>query len=96
KSIVIYIFITDSFVNEIFGDNMITLSPKDVKQRSGPLPAQRFSVMMDERAGIAESIRRCPARSTRAGDTMNWWCATGPVLRGNTGMEVAGQYGEPL
>ena len=75
---------------------MITLSPKDVKQRSGSLPAQRFSVMMGERAGIAESIRLCPARSTIAAETMSWWCATGAVVRGNKRMVVAEQYGEPL
>ena len=75
---------------------MITPTYDDVHPPFGPLLAQKFSVKVDECAGIAESIRRCPSRSTIAGDSMNWWCAWGAVLRGNKGMEVAGQYGEPL
>jgi hypothetical protein len=75
---------------------MITFSPCDVKQRFGPLPAQCFSLLVNERAGIAEGIGRHPSRSTMAGDTMNWWYATGAVMQGKKGMEVAGQYGEPL
>jgi len=76
---------------------MITFSLCDVKQLFGPLPALCFSLLVNERAGgIAEGIGRHPSRSTMAGDTMNWWYATGAVILSNKGMEVAGEYGEPL
>jgi len=52
-SIPINMVITDYLVNENFGDNMITLSPDDVKQRFGPLLAQKFLVMVDARSGAA-------------------------------------------
>jgi methanogenesis imperfect marker protein 11 len=86
QSIGIYIFIADSFVNEIFGDNMITLTPQDVKQRFGPLFAQKFLVMVDERAGMAEIIEQCRARGTIEWDVMNRRRAGGAV----TGCQVDG------
>lgn len=55
KSIIIYIFIADSFVNEIFGDNMIILKPEDVKLRFGPHFAQKFLVMVDELSFMLDS-----------------------------------------
>jgi len=79
KSIIIYIFIADSFVNEIFGDKMITLTPEDVKRRFAPLFAQKFLVMVDERAGLAEIIERCQARGTIEWDAMNRHRAGGGV-----------------
>jgi hypothetical protein len=69
---------------------MITPQPPGVKQRSGPLPAQKFSVRVDERAGITGITRRFPFRNTIAGDTMNRWYTPGVVPRGNKGTEVAG------
>jgi len=67
---------------------MITPTYDDLHPPFGPLLAQKFSVMLDECDGIAESVRRCPARSTLAGDTMNRWYAVGAVIRGNRELEV--------
>ena len=50
---------------------MITLTPEDVKRRFGSLFAQKFLVMVDERAGIAEIIEQCHARGTIEWDAMN-------------------------
>ncbi len=36
---------------------MVTMSLKDVKQSFGPLFAEKFRVMVDNRAGIAEIIQ---------------------------------------
>jgi len=63
--------IADNPVNEKFGDNMITLTPEDVKKRFGPLFAQKFLVMVDERAGKAEILEKCHARGTIEWDAMN-------------------------
>jgi hypothetical protein len=48
KSIIIYIFIADSFVNEIFGDKMIILKTEDVNRRFEPHFADKFAVMAEE------------------------------------------------
>ena len=56
----IYRVIADYFVNENFGDNMITLTPDDAKKRFGPLFSQKFLVMVDERSGRAEIIETVP------------------------------------
>jgi len=79
-------FINDSLVNENFGDNLISLSPDDVRQRFGPLFAKKFLVMVDERAGIAEIIEQCAARGTIEWDAMNRSRAGGAV----TGCRVEG------
>ncbi|HUW86657.1 MAG TPA: hypothetical protein VMV55_07255 [Methanoregula sp.] len=69
---------------------MITFSLCDVKQRFGQLPAQCFSLLVNDRAGIAEGIGRYPSRSTMAGETMSWWYAPGAELQHDRRMEVAG------
>ncbi len=67
---------------------MITLTPEDVKKRFGPLFAQKFLVMVDERADIAEIIERCHARGTIEWDAMNRHravgCVTGCLVEGTT------------
>jgi methanogenesis imperfect marker protein 11 len=73
--------ITDYSVNEIFGDNMITLHPDEVKQRFGPLFARRFLVMVDERAGTAEILEECRVRGTIEWDAVNRQRAGGAVGR---------------
>jgi methanogenesis imperfect marker protein 11 len=60
---------------------MITLTPEDVKKRFGPLFAQKFLVMVDERAGQAEIIERCHARGTIEWDAMNRHRAGGGVTK---------------
>ena len=60
----------------------------------GPLFTQNFPEMVDEYTVISEIIGQCTARSTRAGDTMNHWCARGAVLRDFKGIEEAGLYGK--
>ena len=72
-------FINDSFVNENFGDKLITFAPEDVRRRFGPLFAKKFLVMVDERAGIAEIIEQCVARGTVEWDAMNRSRAGGAV-----------------
>jgi len=58
-SIAIYTVIADSLVNEIFGDNMIPLNLKDVKERSGSFCIQKFLVMRDKDSGrIAIPVQR--------------------------------------
>ena len=79
-SIVIYIFIADSFVNEIFGDNMITPTHNDVHPPFRPLFTRNFLVMVDEYTGISEINEHCTARSPLAGDTMIRWCNRCTVL----------------
>ena len=59
---------------------MITLTPQDVKQRFGLLFAEKFIVMVDDRAGIAEIIERCRARGTIEWDAMNRHRAGGVVI----------------
>ncbi len=51
--------IADYLVNEIFGDNMIILTPDDAKKRFGLLFVQKFLVMVDERAGTAVIHEQC-------------------------------------
>ncbi|MFY9800842.1 MAG: tRNA(Ile2) 2-agmatinylcytidine synthetase [Methanoregula sp.] len=67
---------------------MITLTPEDVKKRFGPLFAQKFLVMVDERADIAEIIEQCHARGTIEWDAMNRHravgCVTGCLVEGTT------------
>ena len=72
-------FITESSVNENFGDNMIILTPGDVKQRFGPLFSKKFLVMVDEVAGRAEILEQCHARGTIEWDAMNRSRAGGAV-----------------
>jgi len=60
---------------------MITLTPDDVKQRFGPLFAQKFLVMVDERAGAAEIHEQCRVRGTIEWDAMNRRRAGGAVRR---------------
>lgn len=50
---------------------MITLTPEDVKARFGPLFAQKFIVMVDEGAGMAEILETCRHRGTIEWDMMN-------------------------
>ena len=71
--------IADYFVNEYFGDNMITLTPDEVKKRFGPLFSQKFLVMVDEDSGRAEIIEQCQARGTIEWDAMNRRRAGGAV-----------------
>lgn len=65
---------------------MITLKPDDVRKRFGPLFAQKFLVMVDERAGMAEILEQCRARGTIEWDAMNRKRAGGAV----TGCDVEG------
>jgi methanogenesis imperfect marker protein 11 len=60
---------------------MITLKPDDVKKRFGPLFAQKFLVMVDERAGMADILEQCRARGTIEWDAMNRRRAGGAVTR---------------
>ena len=78
-SIHIYSVITDYFVNENFGDNMIRLTPDDAKKRFGLLFSLKFLVMVDERSGRAEIIETCRARGTIEWDAMNRRRAGGAV-----------------
>jgi len=60
---------------------MITLSPDDVRKRFGPLFAQKFLVMVDERAGAAEIHEQCRVRGTIEWDAMNRRRAGGASVR---------------
>lgn len=60
---------------------MITLFPDDVKKRFGPLFAQKFLVIVDERAGAAEIHEQCRVRGTIEWDAMNRRRAGGAVSR---------------
>jgi methanogenesis imperfect marker protein 11 len=60
---------------------MITLSPDEVKQRFGPLFAQKFLVMVDEHAGTAEILEQCRVRGTIEWDAMNRRRAGGAANR---------------
>ena len=46
QSISINSVIADYFVNEIFGDNMISLTSDDVKQWFGPLVARKLALIV--------------------------------------------------
>jgi methanogenesis imperfect marker protein 11 len=50
---------------------MITLTPAEVKGRFGPLFAEKFIVMVDEQAGMAEILETCRHRGTIEWDMMN-------------------------
>nr|WP_319376782.1 tRNA(Ile2) 2-agmatinylcytidine synthetase [uncultured Methanoregula sp.] len=65
---------------------MITLNPDEVRQRFGPLFSQKFLVMVDEKAGIAEILEQCRARGPIEWDAMNRRRAGGAVI----GVEVEG------
>lgn len=75
---------------------MITLTPEDVKKRFGSLFAQKFIVMVDERAGVAEIIEQCHARGTIEWDAMNrhraGGCVTSCLVEG-TAMTVHAKIG---
>jgi len=60
---------------------MIILIPDGVKQRFDPLFAQKFLVMVDERAGAAEILEQCRVRGTIGWDAMNRQRAGGAVSR---------------
>jgi hypothetical protein len=75
---------------------MITPIHDDVHPPFGLLFTGNFPVTMDEYTGISERVKQYPDRSTRAGETMKWWCAWGAVLFGTRGLGVAGPYGAPL
>jgi len=58
---------------------MISLTPDEVRQRFGPLFAQKFLVMVDERAQVAEILEQCRVRGTIEWDAMNRKRAGGAV-----------------
>jgi hypothetical protein len=70
-SIVIYIFIADSFVNEIFGDNMIIPTHKDVRLLFRPLFYVIFHRVVGKCSGTVSIIRRCISQHSSAADNMN-------------------------
>lgn len=78
-SICLYIFVNDKPVNEIFGDIVIILTPDDVRKRYGQLFAQKFLVMVDEKAGLAEIREQCRARGTIEWDAANRLRAKGAL-----------------
>jgi hypothetical protein len=93
-SIVIYIFIADSFVNEIFGDNMITPVHDTVHSLSGPLFSHNFLLKVDEHTGMPGIIGRgCSARNDRSGYAIRRWYARDAIPGDPGGIMVAGQYG---
>ena len=104
-SISINSVIADSFVNENFGDNMITLAPDDVKKRFWPRFSTRFLEIFDECSGIAETIEQCHTRGTMDRDAMKI-TANPRILPVNFGaiadticgqaIEAAGLYGDSL
>jgi tRNA(Ile2) C34 agmatinyltransferase TiaS len=89
---------------------MITLSRQDVNQSFGPLFPEKFLVIVDDRAGIAEIIERCRAhidQAEREAKTLGIEFldnyegkgrigALGAVSWGNRGIEAAGLYYEHL
>ena len=88
QSIVIYIFIADYFVNEIFGDNMITPVHDTVHSLSGPLFSRNFLLKVDENTGMSEIIGLSGnARDIRSGHIRSAW---GAVPVNGRGIEVAG------
>ena len=58
---------TDKPVNEYFGGIMITLTPDEVRARFGPLFSERYLVMVDRTAGVAEILETCRARGPVSG-----------------------------
>lgn len=69
----------DNPVNEYFGDIMITLTPDEVRARFGTLFSQRYLVMVDRAAGVAEILETCAARGPVEWDAMNRRRAGGAV-----------------
>lgn len=60
---------------------MISLTPKEVRERFGPLFAQKFLVIVDERSRTAEILEQCRVRGTIEWDAMNRRRAGGAVTR---------------
>lgn len=78
---------------------MITLHPEEVKQRFGQLFAQKFLVMVDERAGMAEIHEQCRVRGTIEWDAMNRQRAGGAVNRcdvDGTSMTIHARLGKHM
>ncbi|HJK02557.1 MAG TPA: tRNA(Ile2) 2-agmatinylcytidine synthetase [Methanocorpusculum sp.] len=63
---------------------MITLTPKQVKERFGPLFCRRLSVMNDEKERIAKLHEQCQARGPIEWDHMNRKRAGGAILSEKT------------
>ncbi len=61
----------DNPVNEYFGGIMITLTPDEVRARFGPLFSERYLVMVDRAASVAEILETCRARGPVEWDAMN-------------------------
>jgi hypothetical protein len=72
---------------------MITPTHKDVHPPFRHHFNLNFNVRVDKFAGISAIIGQCTARSTVAGDTMNYWCTWGAVLRDFKGIEECGLCG---
>ena len=73
---------------------MITSIYDGVHPHFGPLFTQDFPEMVYEYNVISAIIGQCTARSTGAGDTMNYWCTRGAVLRDFKGIEECGLCGK--
>jgi methanogenesis imperfect marker protein 11 len=58
---------------------MITLTPDEVRARFGPLFSQRYLVMVDRLAGVAEILETCQARGPVEWDAMNRRRAGGAI-----------------
>jgi methanogenesis imperfect marker protein 11 len=63
---------------------MITLTPKQVKERFGSLFCHRLLVMVDEKEGIAELHEQCHARGPIEWDHMNRKRAGGALITAKT------------
>lgn len=71
--------VADKPVNEYFGGNMITLTPTEVRARFGALFSERYLVMVDQAAGVAEIRETCRARGPVEWDAMNRQRAGGAI-----------------
>ena len=58
---------------------MITLTPDEVRARFGPLFSERYLVMVDSAAGVAEILETCQARGPVEWDAMNRRRAGGAI-----------------
>jgi methanogenesis imperfect marker protein 11 len=85
-SIGLYRVVAEYFVNDYFGDKLITLTPAEVRERFGKLFSRRFLVMVDENEGIAEIIEQCTHQGPIEWDAMNRRRAGGAI----TGIRVEG------
>ena len=75
---------------------MITLSPDDVKKRFGPLFAEKFLAMGDERAGAA-GIHEGTVRTSGGKDTFSKETGIPTPEEADGGAEMpGGLYGEHL